>query len=88
MDHTLNGNGFAQEVSQARWAEAIGGAMRGPKIGPAALVLLIVGLMFAIATDGNLPVVWSRALFALLFVSNLVVTNWLIRGAHSPNSRQ
>jgi hypothetical protein len=79
MDHTLNGNGFAQGIRVTRWIDTFRGVLRGLNVGPVALVVLIAGLMFAIATDGNLPVMWSRALFASLFVSNVVVTDWLIK---------
>ena len=79
MDHTLNGNGFARGTSGTRWTETFAGMRRSLEVGPVALVVLIAGLLVAIATDGDLPVMWSRALFASLFVSNLVVTDWLIK---------
>lgn len=54
-------------------------AIRGGKIGPIALAVLLGGLVVAIAFDGSLPFVWSRILFGGLFVANLIVTDWLIR---------
>jgi hypothetical protein len=50
-------------------------------VGPIAAALLAVGIVFAIATDGSLPVIWSRALFGLLFVLNIVMADWLTKSS-------
>ena len=58
-----------------------------PHLGPLALTLLLVGLAVAIAADGQLPAAWSRALFGVLLVLDLIVVEWLTRSQSVPSRR-
>ena len=49
------------------------------KLESLAPVLLAVGLLVAIATDGALPIPASKALFAVLMALNLVTVRRLLR---------
>jgi hypothetical protein len=46
---------------------------------PLAAVLLVPGLVFAVAADGELPAVGMKALFAVLFLLDLAMIHWLTR---------
>jgi hypothetical protein len=49
------------------------------KAEPLAAVMLAPGLVFAVAADGELPAVGMKALFAVLFVLDIVMIHWLTR---------
>lgn len=67
-----------QRGTDTRWIENLRIGLRD-KFGPVATMLLAVGLTVAIATDGSLPVIWSRALFGVLFVLNVIMIDWLTK---------
>ncbi len=48
-------------------------------LGRVAAVLVFIGLFFAMATDGDLPLLWSRLLFGALIVFDVLMVDWLIR---------
>jgi hypothetical protein len=75
MESTMNG--VAQRRQESRWIDDLRDRIHDRGVGPIAAALLAVGLVFAIATDGSLPVIWSRLLFGSLFVLNIVMTDWL-----------
>ncbi len=66
MEHAMSG-----AVSGAR-------ATRG-RVGPAAVLLVLLGLAAAVATDGRLPAEGTRALLGALLVLDLVAAEWLTR---------
>ncbi len=49
------------------------------RLGPAATVLLLVGLVAAISTDGRLPAASTQALLGVLLVLDVIATEWLTR---------
>ncbi len=57
-----------------------GGAERMfARVGPAAVVLLLVGLGAAIGTDGRLPTTSTQALLAVLLILDVIAARWLTR---------
>lgn len=56
------------------------------KVQPWAAGFLTLGLLAAVALDGDLPGSWSRALFGVLMVLNLVTIDWLTRPRVAPRS--
>ena len=61
--------------------KAMSGATNGTRgqIGPAAVLLVLLGLAAAVATDGRLPAEETRALLGALLVLDLVAAAWLTR---------
>ena len=49
------------------------------RIGPLAAGVLAVGLVVAIATDGQLPEPWTRAMLGVLLVLDGIMIEWLTR---------
>lgn len=57
-----------------------GGAQRIlARVGPVATVLLLVGLVAAIGTDGRLPASSTQALLGVLLVLDVIAAGWLTR---------
>jgi len=48
-------------------------------LGRVATALVIIGLFFAMATDGDLPLLWTRLLFGALVVFDVLMIDWLVR---------
>ncbi len=49
------------------------------RVGPAAAVLLLVGLVTAITTDGRLPTTSTQALLGVLLILDVIAAEWLTR---------
>jgi hypothetical protein len=75
MESTMNG--VAQRRQGSLRIDELRDRFYDRRAGPIAAALLAVGLVFAIAMDGSLTVMWSRILFGSLFVLNIVMTDWL-----------
>ena len=65
--------------SLSRWTRPTMHRHLPAKTQPIAALLLGIGLLVAIATDGMLSPLVSRALFSVLAVLNLIVMEWLTR---------
>lgn len=78
MEQTLNSDGLKRDLTNF-WMISRLRAVRRNEAGPAAVAILVVGLLAAIALDGNIPVLWSRVLFGVLFLTDLVAIDWLTR---------
>ena len=74
MDGTMTNDMMTTSIT----AGAAGSGSRS-RIGPIALGLLLAGLATAIAVDGQLPSAWTRLLFGVLLVLDLVAAEWLTR---------
>ena len=75
MDHAING--FSRSDKRVQPID-ISWAQLRPRVRPPAAILLALGIVVAIATDGDLPMLVSKGLFGVLFLLNLVVIDWLI----------
>ncbi|MDP9354269.1 MAG: hypothetical protein M3Q03_19040 [Chloroflexota bacterium] len=49
------------------------------RLGPVATVLLLVGLVAAIGTDGRLPAASTQVLLGVLLVLDVIAAGWLTR---------
>lgn len=54
------------------------------RLEPLAALLLAFGLIAAVATDGELPALLAKGLFALLFALDLIVIRWVTRPRGEP----
>jgi hypothetical protein len=52
---------------------------RNNTLGQVSAVLVFIGLAFAMATDGELSLLWSRLLFGALIILDVLMVDWLIR---------
>jgi hypothetical protein len=48
-----------------------------PQIGPLATALLLPGLLLAVLTDGDVPTIITRVLFAILALLDAIMIYWL-----------
>ena len=71
MEHAMSGAASGLGIGAGRTA-------RG-RVGPAAVLLVLLGLAAAVATDGRLPADGTRALLGVLLVLDLVAAEWLTR---------
>ena len=49
------------------------------KLQPLAAGLLVLGLLAAVALDGQLPGHWLKALLGVLLILDVIVVEWLTR---------